>query len=56
METDVRRDSWTRLGRGKEEWEGDMERVTWKHTLPYVKDSQWEFAVCVTQGTQTRAQ
>ena len=22
-----------------------MERVTWKLTLPYVRDSQWEFAV-----------
>jgi len=32
------------MGRG-EEMVTRMERVTWKPTLPYVIDGQWEFAV-----------
>ena len=24
---------------------GCMERVTWRHTLPYKTDSQWDFSV-----------
>ena len=29
-----------------------MEGVTWKLTLPYVLDSQWEFAVCLRKLRQ----
>ena len=36
-----RMDLWTPW---EKERVGQMERTTWKHTLPYVKQ-QWEFAV-----------
>ena len=32
-----RTDLWTWWGRGRKDIVGCMERVTWKHTLPYVK-------------------
>ena len=36
------------MGRGEERVRC-MERVTWKLTSPYVKHSQWEFAVCLRE-------
>ena len=42
------------MGEGREERVGCMERVTWKHTLPYIKQIA-NGICCLTQGTQTRA-
>ena len=39
------------VGRGEERVRC-IERVTWKLTLPYKIDSQWEFAVCLRELKQ----
>ena len=39
------------MGRGEERIR-NMERVTWKLTLPYQIDSQQEFAVCLRELKQ----
>ena len=53
----MRTDLWTQMLEVRKERVGGMERVTWKHTLPYVitickTDSQWEFAVQLRELNQ----